>query len=70
MDLVKRTIAKAISFRILGTIANFAYAWIMTGSVEFATGLIVFQWTVVMLIYYIHERVWEKVKWGHDDGKT
>ncbi len=63
-DLIRRSIAKTISFRIIGSGANFIFAWFMTGDVAFATGLVVFQWTVIMVIYYIHERAWDHIQWG------
>jgi uncharacterized membrane protein len=67
-DLLRRSIAKTISFRVIGSGANFIFAWLMTGSVAFATGLVAFQWTVIMILYYIHERVWDRITWGKADG--
>jgi uncharacterized membrane protein len=67
-DLLRRSIAKTISFRVIGSGANFIFAWLMTGNVAFATSLVVFQWVVITAIYFVHERVWDKIYWGKSDG--
>jgi uncharacterized membrane protein len=67
-ESIHRSIAKTISFRVIGSIANFIFAWFMTGNVAFATGLVAFQWTVILILYYIHERAWDRITWGKTDG--
>ena len=64
VDTVSRSMAKTFSFRIVTTVANFVFAWVMTGNVAFATSLFIFQWTVVLVFYYVHERLWTWIKWG------
>lgn len=68
VDTVSRSVTKTITFRVIGSVANFIFAWLMTGNVAFATALVAFQWTVIMLLYYIHERVWDRITWGKTDG--
>ena len=64
VDTVSRSMAKTFSFRIVTTVANFVFAWFMTGNIAFATSLFIFQWTVVLVFYYVHERLWTWIKWG------
>jgi uncharacterized membrane protein len=64
VDTVSRSVAKTFSFRVVTTVANFVFAWFMTGNVAFATSLFIFQWTVVLVFYYVHERLWTWIKWG------
>jgi uncharacterized membrane protein len=64
VDTVSRSMAKTFSFRVVTTVANFVFAWFMTGNVAFATSLFIFQWTVVLVFYYVHERLWTWIKWG------
>lgn len=67
-DLLRRSIAKTVSFRLIGSGANFLFAWLMTGNFVFATSLVFFQLFVITTIYFVHERVWDKVQWGRSDG--
>ena len=57
----KRHIAKAITWRIVGTIDTIILSWIISGNPF--TGLKIGLAEVVtkMLLYYLHERVWFKV---------
>ena len=54
----KRHIAKALSWRVVGTIDTFLLAWLITGSVEL--GALVGGTEVITktILYYVHERVW------------
>ena len=69
----KRHIAKAVTWRIIGTIDTIILAWIISGSP--ATGLKVGFAEVItkMLLYYLHERLWFRIKTGvkknGDDSK-
>ena len=63
----KRHIAKAITWRIVGSIDTFMLSWIISGNP--VTGLKIGFAEVLtkMLLYYFHERVWFKAK--VDDSK-
>ena len=67
-DLLRRSLAKTVSFRLIGSAANFVFAWIMTNDVSFATSLVLFQWIVITALYFAHERVWDLIDWGRKDG--
>jgi uncharacterized membrane protein len=59
-----RSLVKAFSYRIWGTLSSFAIAYVLTGSAELS-GLIAFWETVVKVgIYYAHERGWNLIQWG------
>ena len=60
----KRHIAKAITWRIIGTFDTIILAWFISG--DPFTGLKVGIAEVItkMLLYYLHERLWFKVKMG------
>jgi uncharacterized membrane protein len=60
----KRHIAKTITWRIVGTIDTIVLAWFITGNplTGFKIGGI--ELVSKMLLYYIHERVWYKSKFG------
>lgn len=55
-----RHLAKAITWRIIGTLDTFLLGWFLSGSIEigaFIGGAEVFTKT---FLYFIHERIWYK----------
>ena len=64
METRDRSIAKAISFRILATIATFAMVWILTGSLEFAGLVGGIDFVSKLILFYFHERAWNRIQWG------
>lgn len=69
----KRHIAKAVTWRVVGTIDTVLLAWLISGNPY--TGLMVGISEVItkMVLYYLHERAWFKVEIGvkrnGDDSK-
>lgn len=60
----KRSIAKSVSWRIVGTMDTIIISWIVTGtlSVAFSIGLV--ELVTKMVLYFFHERIWNSIKWG------
>jgi uncharacterized membrane protein len=63
-DSQPRSIAKALSWRALGSIDTFVLSWIVTGNFVWAGSIASFEVITKMILYYIHERTWSHVKWG------
>ncbi len=64
---VKRHIAKAISYRMVGTIQTVIIGYLLTGSFIISSTIGVIELCVKPIIYFIHERVWYKfIKFGVD----
>ena len=60
----KRSLIKAITWRILAIIVLTIVTWLFTSNVQ-ATAFVVISFNVIQIIlYYFHERLWERVKWG------
>lgn len=65
----KRHLAKTITWRIVGTLDTIILSWIISGNPY--TGLKIGFAEVItkMLLYYLHERLWFRVKIGmNNDG--
>ena len=60
----KRHVAKALTWRVLGTLDTFLIAWVMTGSVQFGAAFSGIEIITKTTLYYAHERAWYKTKWG------
>jgi uncharacterized membrane protein len=64
METNKRSIVKALTWRALASLATFIISYTMTGDLAAATGIAAIQVVVNLLLYYVHERVWNKIQWG------
>ena len=64
IDSHKRSVAKAISWRLGGTIATMFIVLIFTKELKLTLGVGFFDLIAKMVVYYLHERVWDKIKWG------
>jgi len=64
MESRKRSLVKAVSYRIWVTAVAFLIAYWATESIEKSIEVIVLYLMGSMVIYYIHERIWDKIKWG------
>lgn len=70
MDKHARSVAKAISWRATGTVDTFLISFILSGSVKLAGGIASVEVVTKMLLYYVHERVWTRIKWGRSAART
>jgi sulfate adenylyltransferase large subunit len=59
-----RSIAKAISWRMTGSLDTFVISFIITGSTGLAGTIAVTEIATKIAIYYMHERIWTLVPWG------
>lgn len=66
----RRSVVKAITWRITGTLDTFLIAWIITGSPTIGAAIGGIEAFTKTFLYYFHERIWEKSKFGlHDTDK-
>jgi len=63
-DLPVRSFAKAISWRVTGTVDTFVIAWFITGRGSIAAGIASIEVITKLLLFWLHERVWNKISWG------
>lgn len=63
-----RSIAKAVSWRTVGTIDTILIAWLVVGKLEFAVTIGGVELFTKMALYYFHERAWNKIKFGKASG--
>ena len=66
MSLPKRSATKAITWRVTATIDTFIISWLITGRLEWATAIAGVEVLTKVFIYYLHERLWARVKWGKE----
>jgi len=59
-----RSVLKAVSWRMLGTLDTFVINWFLTGKLELASLIAGFEFITKIAWYYLHERVWASIAWG------
>ncbi len=55
-----KSVVKSISWRLVGTIDTMVISYWVTGQVEMALSIGSIEVVSKMVLYYLHERVWEK----------
>lgn len=61
---IKRSALKAIVWRIIGTADTFAISWLITKEPITAGAIAGFEVVTKTILYYLHERGWNKINWG------
>jgi len=59
-----RSFAKALSYRIWGTLSSFAVAYVITKNATLSGAIAFWETVVKIFIYYVHERGWNMIQWG------
>lgn len=61
-----RSLAKAISWRFFGNLISFIIIYGLTHNGKLALAVSAIELVVKIVLYYYHERVWNKIKWGRE----
>ena len=59
-----RSVLKAITYRIVGTMTTGLLAYAITGDFRVSLTIVAFEPLVKTLVYYAHERIWQRVPRG------
>lgn len=59
-----RSIIKSIIWRVVATLLTWGVVYFFTGSVRGSLEITLWAAGLSMVLYYIHERVWNKINWG------
>ncbi len=65
-----RSLTKALSWRILGTLDTFVLAWLITGSAKTGAAIGAVELFTKIFLFYVHERAWAHVSWGRPKLKN
>ena len=63
-EKIKRSLAKTISWRIVGTVDTVIISWLLTGTLTLALSIGAIELVSKMILYFFHERAWNQIKWG------
>jgi uncharacterized membrane protein len=59
-----RSIMKAVSWRMTGTLDTFIVSFLVTGNVTIAGSIAAIEILSKILLCYCHERAWAMIRWG------
>ena len=62
-DSQSKSVVKAISWRIIGTIDTILISWWLTGTLSVALSIGSIEIFSKFFLYYGHERLWNLIKW-------
>ncbi len=65
LETRRRSIAKALSWRVAATLITAAVTWIVTGRIDTAIEVGLLDTTVKLFAFYGHERLWVRLPYGH-----
>lgn len=63
-DAHLRSLIKAVSWRLVGSLDTFILSLLVTGSAKYAVSIASVEALTKIALYYAHERVWRRVSWG------
>lgn len=64
MELPRRSLAKAASYRLIATSIVFVVAFVYTGQFGSAAKIGVSAAVAKTTLYYVWERLWARIRWG------
>ena len=65
----KRTVVRALSYRVTAWVFTIFWTWLFTGDIAKSTGFATVLHVLLTADYYLHERIWLRIKWGLDDPR-
>ena len=63
-ETLSRSILKTVSYRVAILILDFTSIYLLTGKVKIAFGFMLVSNIYTTIGYFLHERIWDRVKWG------
>ncbi len=63
-DKHQRSLVKALTWRVIASLTTMVLVYIFTKEWKLSLGIGVLDVSIKLLFYYLHERGWNKIKWG------
>ncbi|CAJ0780346.1 hypothetical protein LMG7141_01004 [Ralstonia condita] len=60
----RRSVTKAVTYRVLVMCLDFVTLYLLTGTAHIAIGFMVISNVYTSIAYFVHERLWARLKWG------
>ena len=66
---VKRSLAKALTFRSIIIVSDMIIVYAVTHRYDLTIGVLIFSNISSTIIYFFHERMWNNIHWGRSQKK-
>lgn len=63
-DTAQRSLVKTISWRLTGSGATFLISYLIAGDFIIAGTIATIQLISNTVLYFVHERIWNRIRWG------
>lgn len=60
----KRSVVKALTYRIVIICLDFLVIYLLTGKVQTAAVFMIVSNIYTTVAYFLHERLWARIRWG------
>jgi uncharacterized membrane protein len=60
----KRSVVKALTYRVVIVCLDFVAIYLFIGKVQVALGFMVVSNVYTTVGYFLHERLWARIRWG------
>ena len=67
METKQRTMVRMVTYRLTAWTFTIFWAYFFTGNFGSAAGFATVLHILLSIDYYIHERIWLKIKWGRTE---
>ena len=62
--LLRRSVVKAITYRLIIMTLDFAAIYLLSGEIKIAVGFMIASNVYTSIAYVVHERLWARISWG------
>ena len=64
MESTSRSLAKAVSYRVLGSTGTALVVLVLSGNLKISLGVGALDMLLKIALYFIHERLWNHIPYG------
>ena len=66
----KRSLIKTVTWRTIASLDTFFIVWLVTKKISWAGTIASLEIITKMILFYLHERGWNYIKWGKYIGNA
>jgi uncharacterized membrane protein len=64
MESTSRSLAKAVSYRVLGSTGTALVVLVLSGNLKISLGVGALDMLLKVALYFVHERLWNHIPYG------
>lgn len=66
----RRSLVKALTYRVLATIATFSVALVFTGNISASIQIGLADFIIKITLFFVNDSVWNTIQWGYITTKN